>query len=279
MNQTGGGPAGGPDGGPAAGAATAPGPGPGWREYIERFHHARPGITSDTLGTASDGGTDPYLWALEPLDHPPRLVDIACGDGPLHARSPSEGWVGVDASVSELHRARAQGAPRLIRADATRLPIATGSTPAVICSMALMIIQPVDRALAEIRRILTDDGTAVILMPGGRPLTAGDLWRYSRLMITLRRTRLAYPNDRALLRLRAAATAAGLEPVEDRRRRFDLPLPDSGAAERFIASLYLPGIDEARYRHAATRARSWVPSTIGIPLRRITLKARPQPLR
>lgn len=245
---------------------------PGWRSYIEGFHRDRPGITADTLGTASDGGTDPYLWVLEPLGAPPRLVDIACGDGPLHARTGSDGWVGLDASTSELHRARSQGVPRLVRADATRLPIASGSTPAVVCSMALMVVQPLDAALSEIRRILTEDGTAVVLMPGGRPLTVIDLGRYTRLMATLRRTHLAYPNDRPLRRLRAAAARVGLRIVDDRRRRFDLPLRDPEAADRFVESLYLPGIGDARYRRAAALARSWVPSSIGIPLRRITFR-------
>ena len=253
--------------------------GQAWRDYLERFHHDRPGITTDTLGTAHHDGTDPYQWALEPLGTPPRLIDIACGDAPIFDRTPSPGWVGLDTSTSELHRARTHEAPSLIQADATRIPLATATAPAVICSMALMIIQPLDAVLAEIRRVLTPDGTAVALLPGGWPLTGGDLYRYTQLMITLRRPRLAYPNDRHLTRLRTHTHQAGLAIVDDRRRRFALPLPDNQAAERFVASLYLPGVHPARYQRAASRATRWVPGAIGIPLRRITLRPQDAPRR
>lgn len=259
---------------PAVNRRKQPAPSERWRDYLEWFHHHRPGITTDTLGTAHHNGTDPYQWALEPLGNPPRLIDIACGDAPIFDRQPSPGWVGVDTSTSELHRARTRGGQPLIRADATRIPLATGSAPAVICSMALMIIQPLHAVLAEIRRVLTPDGTAVALLPGGWPLTTRDLYRYTQLMIALRRTHLAYPNDRDLTRLRTHTRQAGLDIVDDRRHRFALPLPDDGTAERFVASLYLPGIQTERQALATTRAARWAPGAIGIPLRRVTLRPR-----
>lgn len=55
-------------------------------------------------------------------------------------------------------------------------------------------------------------------------------------MITLRRPRLTYPNDHHLARLRAYTRQAGLEIVDDHRRRFALPLPDHQTAERVVAS-------------------------------------------
>lgn len=243
-----------------------------WRDYLDWFHDQRPGITTETLGTADRGGSDPYGWALEPIGTSPLLIDIACGDAPIFTRSSSPGWIGFDVSESELRRARVQGAHRLVRADATRIPLATGSAPAVICSMALMIIQPLDAVLAEIGRVLTPDGTAVALIPGGWPLTPRDLHRYARLMLALRRPRLSYPNDLRLTDLRSHSQQAGLEVVDDRRRRFSLPLPDREAAARFVASLYLPGVSPARYAEAARRAQLWAPARIGIPLRRITLR-------
>jgi SAM-dependent methyltransferase len=245
-----------------------------WTEYLERFHGRRAGITADTLSTAHDAGIDPYTWALEPLGSADRLVDLACGDGPVFARWGGDHWIGVDTSRAELARARAQGAPGLIRADVTRLPLADAVTPAVMCSMALMIVQPLERALTEIRRILTDGGLAVVLMPGGWPLSVGDLWCYTRLMFSARRTHLAYPNDGPLVRLRRAAAVAGLEVTEDRRRRFVLPLPDAEAAERFVSSLYLPGIEPRSYRRAVAEAQGWAPGAIGVPLRRVVLQAR-----
>jgi SAM-dependent methyltransferase len=243
-----------------------------WRHYIECFHHERPGITSETLGRARDEGLGPYQWALEPLEGAEPLFDLACGDGPTLAHARSAGWLGLDASAAELARARAQGAHRLVRADVTRLPLRSGSTAALVCSMALMVVQPLDALLAEVRRVLTDDGRVVALLPGGRPLNAVDLYRYGQLMLSLRRTYLAYPNDRPLTRLRAAAARAGLVVADDRRRRFELALPTPADARRFVASLYLPGVEARRFDMAAARAAGWAPGSIGVPLRRVTLE-------
>lgn len=243
-----------------------------WRLYLEQFHRDRPGITTDTLGTALSHGTDPYRWAVEPLDTPRRLVDIACGDAPIFRRSPTADWIGIDVSQAELRRARQSAAGPLVQADATQLPLATGAAPAVVCSMALMIVQPLDAALAEVRRVLTDDGVAVALLPGGWPLTARDLFRYARLMTALGRTHFAYPNAWRLARLEPRAAMANLKIVDDRRRRFELPLMSEASAHRFVASLYLPGVHPGRLRAAAAAAAGWVPGSIGIPLRRITFK-------
>ena len=243
-----------------------------WAGYLEQFHRDRPGITTDTLGTARHSGIDPYQWAVEALPAGVRIVDVACGDGPVFHRIRPAAWVGVDLSGGELRRARGGGAGPLVRADAGRLPLADASAPAVVCSMALMIVSPLEPVLAEIRRVLTADGTAVALLPGGRPLTGRDLLRYGELMWRLRRTHLAYPNDWRLARLRAAAGRAGLAVVDDRRRRFALPLGSGADAGRFVESLYLPGVAPERIRAADAAARRWVPGHIGVPLRRITFR-------
>ncbi len=245
---------------------------PEWPLYLARFHDERPGITADTLGTARSWDVDPYQWALQPLANATQVVDIACGDGPVATRTSSVGWVGVDASPAELRRARAQGAHTVVRADATRLPLPTGSTEALVCCMALMVVQPMDALLGEIRRILAPGGTAVALLPGRRPLSARDLYRYACLMAVLHRTHLGYPNDRQIARLPAACARAGLEVVDDRRLRFELPLPDEAAAHRFVASLYLPGTGGVLCRRAAQRAAQWAPGSLGLPLRRVTLE-------
>ena len=244
-----------------------------WSRYLYRFHQEHPGITSGTLGTAYSASLSPYDWALEPFGpRATRILDIACGDGPICARAPFAEWAGFDISSTELALARARGAKCLVRADAADLPVASASTPALICCMALMVVQPLADVLAEVRRALTDDGTAVALVPGHRPLGLRDLFRYAETMALVRHHRLQYPNDLALTRLETTSRRVGLMVVDDQRRRFELPLPDDEAARRFIESLYLPGVPEQRRARAAARARRWVPGTIGIPLRRITFK-------
>ncbi len=222
------------------------------------------------LAGAGNAGTDPYEWLLQPLAGIPTILDLACGSGPLAGRA-GPGWVGVDRSAAELAVARRKGASRLLCADAAGLPVASGSCAAVACSMALMILQPLDLVLTEIRRVLTDGGLVAVLLPGTLPVTGRDLLRYTRLMVALRRTHLDYPNDRKLRAL-GGRRRDGFQVVDDRRRRFAVPVPDAVTATRFVDSLYLPGVPDARLRAAAEVAKRWSGSEIGVPLRRVTLR-------
>jgi hypothetical protein len=145
---------------------------------------------------------------------------------------------------------------------------------AVVCSMALMLLQPVEQLLLEVRRMLAHGGTAVFMVPGSRPLKLQDLYRYGRLMVAVRQTHLRYPNDRSLRRLGALLDASDLELVSDERVRFAYMLGDIGSAVRFVDSLYLPGVSQARAARAALAAERWVGSELGVPLRRIIVRAR-----
>jgi SAM-dependent methyltransferase len=242
-----------------------------WRDFLASYHTRYPGITEHTLGAARSDGADPYTWVLEAVGAAPLVVDLACGSAPLGVQRPPGTWVGIDLSGSELEVARHRGASPLIRADAARLPIASRSVPAVVCSMALMILQPLDEVLAEISRILEVDGVAAVMIPGRRPLTRTDLFRYTELMVALHRTHLAYPNDWPFIRLSQLAGRAGLQVLEDRRRRFQLPLLDEAAADQFVQSFYLPNTPSGRVIAASRLASRWVGADIGIPLRRIIL--------
>jgi SAM-dependent methyltransferase len=245
-----------------------------WAAYVGRFHHDRPGITEDTLGRARDHDPDgrpidPYQWLAEPLPAVGTVVDLACGSSPLRSRRVTAEWVGVDRSTAELFRAPDRVTERLVCADAAALPLVTGSCAAVVCSMALMVLQPLGVVLAEIRRVLRPGGTVVFLLPGTYPFSARDVARYARLLFALRRRTLAYPNDRALVHLEAQLRAAELTVTDDQRRRFVLPLGDRDA-RLFVRSLYLPGVSDARLRAAEARAGRW--AEIGIPLRRVTAR-------
>lgn len=231
-----------------------------WPGYLEEFHRRRSGITEATLGRCTSGGIDPYTWLLDPLvvDNDAPVLDLACGSGPLVGRRPASPWIGVDRSAAELATFAAPG----VRADAGRLPFRSGTFPNVVCSMAVMLLRPLDAALAEIHRVLTPGGRGALLVPGGRPLTARDVARYGRLMIALRRTHLTYPNRGG--QLLTALAGAGLAVTSDERRRFELPLDDP---RLFVESLYLPGSLPARIDAAARVTAGW--EGIGIPLRRV----------
>jgi SAM-dependent methyltransferase len=134
--------------------------------------------------------------------------------------------------------------------------------------MALMVFQPLDVVTKEIRRVLRPGGTAVFLLPGTRPRAARDVARYARLLLAVRRRTLAYPNDRAMVRIDARLRGAGLTVTDDQRRRFALPIVERDG-RMFVRSLYLPGVRDDRWRAAEARADRWTGRDIGIPLRRV----------
>ena len=243
-----------------------------WTSYLDRFHEDHPGITEDVLSDACDiDGTNPYDWLLAVASRNPGIValDLACGTGPLQTTAPHLRWVGVDRSPGELARA-AKVLPRvLVRADGLQSPFRDASFDLVACSMALMLFDPVDVVLAEIHRVLRDDGTLILLLPGSLPLSTRDRVRYVRLLAALREVRPAYPNSVHLGRLHARLERAGLAVVSDQRRCFRYPIRDERHAERFAESLYVPGRSPERIEGAVRAARGWVGSTIGIPLRRV----------
>jgi SAM-dependent methyltransferase len=242
-----------------------------WSSYLDEFHTERAGVTEDVFAHLAEGH-EVYDWMLAPLDagergtSTGRVLDLACGSAPL-SEVLVDRWVGLDRSLGELGRARARGARRLMRGDATALALPTESVDAVVCSMGLMLLAPIERALREVARVLRPRGRFVVVVPDTRPLTWRDRARYARLLWRLRRPRLAYPNDVAGLAPRF--DEAGFDVLDDTRRRFALAVDRVETADRFVRSLYLPGVDRARVDAAARVAARWVGSDLGIPLRRI----------
>jgi SAM-dependent methyltransferase len=243
-----------------------------WTAYLTAFHQDRPGITEDILGASRSAGQNPYEWLLEVITGDETLLDVACGSAPLLQAGWKSPWIGVDRSQAELARARAKGAGNLVNAEARHLPFGNRQFTAVACSMALMLLVPLDECLAEIARVLAPGGTLALLLPGGPwSLHPIDIYRWSNLLRALRRVRLRYPNDRLIGRLEATATRHGLHIVTDDRRRFDYGFTTAIAADCFVDSLYLPDTMTARTHDARLVARRWVGSSIGIPLRRVGL--------
>jgi len=247
-----------------------------WGTYLSAFHHERPGITEEILASSTSAGQNPYEWLLDVIPQDANLLDLACGSAPLLRAGWTGPWVGVDRSPAELDLARANGGQSVIVGEAHDLQFNDHSFAAVACSMALMLLTPLDDCLAEIARVLAPGGTVAVLLPAGpRPLTATDLWRWGRLLLALRRTRLGYPNDKALRRLNETVRSRGLDVLSDDRRRFVYPCTGRDAADRFVDSLYLPGMPAARVQAARRVADAWVGGEIGIPLRRVLLGAAP----
>ena len=243
-----------------------------WTAYLTAFHQDRPGITEEILGASRSAGQNPYQWLLEVISDDENLLDVACGSAPLLKAGWRGPWIGVDRSPAELARARANGAGNLLNAEAHHLPFGNHQFTAVACSMALMLLAPLDECLAEITRVLAPGGTLALLLPGGpRTLHPIDIYRWTNVLKALRRVRFRYPNDRSVGRLEATATRHGLHIVTDDRRRFGYRFTTSDAADRFVDSLYLPDTMTPRTDDARLVARRWLGSSIGIPLRRVGL--------
>ncbi len=210
----------------------------------------------------------PYGWVVEAVGDGP-VVDLACGDGPLALELAARDWVGVDLSHAELAAARRQGASRVALADVAALPVAEGSAGSVVCSMALMLVQPLDRVLSEVARVLRPGGIFVALLPSRQPLRPSDAMRYTRLLIALRRRRLVYPNDRALDDVGGLMGRYGLRLVDDQRRRFGCLITSPEVGVMCVRSLYLPDVEAARLAAGERVGRHWVGKELGLPLRRL----------
>jgi SAM-dependent methyltransferase len=250
---------------------------PDWATYLDTFHASRPGITEDVLAQArSTAGLTPYEWVVAPVAAGVTVLDLACGSGPCLALRQGEPWIGLDRSKEELNRARFAGRTNLVRGEATSLPFRNDSFDAAVCSMALMLVQPLSRVIDEVSRVLGDGATFVFMMPGRRPLRVRDVTRYARLARRLGRWRLRYPNDRELRRLASLLDDHGLDVIDDARVRFSYQLRSANDTDQFVQSLYLPNVSRTEMERASALAAAWAGTEIGIPLRRITTRKRPR---
>ncbi len=241
----------------------------GWGDYLAAFHRERPGVTEDVLAdTAADDGSDPYDWLTQAFPPDGVIVDVACGSGPL-ARRVGSRWIGVDRSPAELARAAPIAPGRVVLADAAAAPLRTGAADAVVCSMALMLVDDPRAAVAEMARLLRDGGRFAALVPATAPLTLRDRLRYVGLLAALRLRQLPFRHPDLLADPRPLLAPAGLTVVSADRRRFAYPLAEPGGAQLWVRSLYLPGLDPRRLHAAQRIAGRWTGSSIGIPLWRL----------
>ena len=96
-----------------------------------------------------DGATSPYEWAVQALDASGPVLDLACGSAPLRRLIPDLLCIGMDSSWAELGVASRVAATPLILASSSDIPLSDKAVAAVVCSMALQVLQPLDRTLDE----------------------------------------------------------------------------------------------------------------------------------
>lgn len=249
-------------------------------EDVACYHARLPGITEDLLVrlAADVGAGDPYDWLLDALTGlPPAavVIDLACGSAALADRMPpNHRYLGLDRSPAELggagHRRRTPAA--LTRADAFRLPLPDGTADAVVASMSLMLLAPLDAALDEVARVLRPGGRLVATVPTPGLRTPADVSVVLGLVRALRRPPVAVPEPMEGPGLGERFAAAGLRLCEDAVRRYSLAVPDEATASLLARSYYAPAAGDADLARAVASLCARLgspPLDLGYPLRRL----------
>lgn len=108
-----------------------------------------------------------------------RVVDVGCGDGQL-ARALAAGGasvIGVDPTWNQISVAADRGGgPAYARAAAHELPVADAAVDAVLACLVFEHIDDLDGAIAEVARVLVDDGRFLFLLNHPLLQTPGSGW-------------------------------------------------------------------------------------------------------
>lgn len=147
------------------------------RAHLRAVHRDHAGFTETCARACRDtAGRTSYDWLAEavPPDRQARILDLACGSGPLlqilQARDADLRLTGVDMCPEELALARARladGAADLLQAEAQDMAaLADGSVDAVLCHWALTLMDPLAPVLDEVQRVLVPGGRFAAIVDG-----------------------------------------------------------------------------------------------------------------
>lgn len=113
----------------------------------------------------------PHVVELGDVAPGQSVLDVACGTGVVARTAaqrvgPDGRVVGVDANPAMLTVAeRVCPGVELRHADAAALPFEAATFDVVLCQMALMFFADREAAVREMRRVVTPEGTVVIMVP------------------------------------------------------------------------------------------------------------------
>lgn len=246
-----------------------------WPVFLADFHAERAGVAEAVLSRSLAGDHSPYRWLARAVsDGAERVVDLACGSGPMSRElaKPGRTVIGIDLSSAELALAAERGPGPWLRADVHALPLADNSVDAVTSSMGLVVAQPLTEVLAEITRVLKPGGVLAAIAPAVRPLGARDLGLLGRLTAILR-AKPQFPGPVELTGFAKTLQANGMQKVEDARERYGFTIASRADAELLLSSLYLPQTRrsrvEAAIEHLESRVAERGPLQLAIPMRRL----------
>jgi len=150
-------------------------------DHLKTIHQEHTGFTEVCASFCRDEtGRNSYEWLAElvPNNESLRVLDLACGSGPLlkilFDRNKNLNLKGVDMCPEELALAKTRltnSGINLIESKAQKLPtIDDNSIDIVLCHWALTLMDPILPVLDEVRRVLTSEGRFVALVDG--PMSA-----------------------------------------------------------------------------------------------------------
>ncbi|HEU4948875.1 MAG TPA: class I SAM-dependent methyltransferase [Kribbella sp.] len=240
-----------------------------WPAYLRDFHTAAPGSTEALLSRAVAGDHTPYRWLCRAVSgEARRVLDLACGTGPVAKELYGRWVVGVDVNAAQLG---CSPGPR-VQADALHLPFVNEAFDVVTCSMGLMVVQPLHDVLAEAARVLRRGGVLAATVPAVRPLRRGDVGTLTSLTTRLR-SAPQFPANGEAGSLRDQLRTAGFDVLESQRERYAYLVRSVDDAQRLVGALYLPGTPDSRRKAAAAwlgeRAKARGKVEVAIPVRRI----------
>jgi SAM-dependent methyltransferase len=174
-------------------------------------------------------GPDAFEIALEAVKRvkPQSVLEVGCGMGDFAARVASEvgaAVVATDLSPRMVELTRRRGLDGRV-ADAQELPFPDRAFDCAVANWMLYHVPDVERALAELRRVLRPGGTLVATTIGGEHMA--DVWRLVALRVPLRE--FSRESGEELLRRQFAR-------VERQDVDATLVFPDEAAVHQYVES-------------------------------------------
>lgn len=130
--------------------------------------------------------TDLIDTLIEKFDHEPRVLDIGCGDGQRTLSNLTEDSVGIDISRSGLQLADENVSNELIQSDMTKLPFEDSTFDAITAYFAVFHVSRDSHQSVynEFQRVLKDNGTVLMTLPGGRYETVRRGWMGGKMLFS-----------------------------------------------------------------------------------------------
>ena len=146
-------------------------------DHLRTVHQEHTGFTEACASSCRDeAGRNSYEWLAElvPDNEGLRVLDLACGSGPLlkilFDRNKNLNLKGIDMCPEELALAKTRlmgSGVNLIESKVQNLTaINDNSIDIVLCHWALTLMDPIAPVLDEVRRVLTSEGRFAALVDG-----------------------------------------------------------------------------------------------------------------